>query len=141
MELDDFLDKFNLLGRGQGFLWSLLSWLPFRRSHKGRKTGSWSIAGGVREIRVDRSITTGGEAERLLKKAQIEIAGRRITSKEAIFIVKARQASWAEYLLLRGGAAIGPGHRWIDPENVRRASRHEAPVPLWSDKQRAGQER
>jgi len=130
MELDDFLDKFNLLWRGQGFLWSLLSWLPFRHSHKGRKVGSWSIAGGVREI--------GGEAERLLAKAMIPIAGRRITSKEAIFLVKARQAGWAEYLLLRAGAAIGPGHRWIDPENVRRASRQQAPVPLWSERQKPG---
>ena len=138
MELDDFLDKFNWISRGQGFLWSLLSWLPFRHSHKGRKIGSWSIEPGVREIRVDRSITTGGEAERLLAKARIPIAGRRITSKEAIFLVKARQAGWAEYLLLRAGAALGPGHRMIDPENVRRASKHTEPVPLWSQRQSKG---
>jgi len=132
MGLDDFLDKFNLLSRVQGAVWSLGSYLPHRASHKGRKVGPWRIDGGTREIHVDRWHTTGGQAERILKRVAIPIAGRRITSREAIFIVRERQAAWAEYNLLRAGAALGPGHVMIDPDNVRRAGQYNEAVPAWA---------
>lgn len=130
MGTDDILDKFNLIGRVQGLLWSLTSYLPHRKSHKGRKVGKWRVDGGVREIHIDRMQNTGGEAERVLERAHIPIAGRRITDKEAIFLVRARQAKWAELVLLRAGVALGPGHRMIDPANVKYAAGKGA-VPLW----------
>jgi hypothetical protein len=132
MNLDDFLDKFNLLSRVQGAVWSLGSYLPHRSSHKGRKVGPWRVDGGTREIRVDRYHTTGGQAERILKRVAIDIAGRRITSGEAIFLVRERQAAWAEYNLLRAGVALGPGHVMIDPDNVRRAGQYNEAVPAWA---------
>lgn len=132
MGLDDFLDKFNLISRVQDAVWSLRSYLPHRASHKGRKVGAWRVDGGTREIRVDRWHTTGGQAERILKRVAIPIAGRRITDREAIFLVRERQASWAEYNLLRAGAALGPGHVMIDPDNVRRAGPYTEAVPAWA---------
>lgn len=132
MGLDDFLDKFNLLSRVQGAVWSLGSYLPHRASHKGRKVGPWRVDGGTREIHVDRWHTTGGQAERILKRVAIPIAGRRITDREAIFLVRERQAAWAEYNLLRAGAALGPGHVMIDPDNVRRAGQYNEAVPAWA---------
>jgi len=132
MGLDDVLDKFNLLSRVQGAVWSLGSYLPHRSSHKGRKVGPWRVDGGTREIRVDRWHTTGGQAERILKRVAIPIAGRRITSREAIFLVRERQAAWAEYNLLRAGVALGPGHVMIDPDNVRRAGQYNEAVPAWA---------
>ena len=141
MGLDDFLDKFNLISRVQGAVWSLGSYLPHRASHKGRKVGPWRVDGGTREIRVDRYHTTGGQAERILKRVAIPIAGRRITSGEAIFLVRERQAAWAEYNLLRAGVALGPGHHMIDPENVRRAGQYNEAVPAWArrDQQPGGE--
>lgn len=132
MGLDDFLDKFNLISRVQGQVWGLTSYLPHRASHKGRKVGPWRVDGGTREIRVDRWHTTGGQAERILKRVNIPIAGRRITDREAIFLVRERQAAWAEYNLLRAGAALGPGHVMIDPDNVRRAGQYTEAVPAWA---------
>jgi len=75
MGLDDFLDKFNLLSRVQGAVWSLGSYLPHRASHKGRKVGAWRVDGGTREIRVDRWHTTGGQAEGLPETEEGERSG------------------------------------------------------------------
>jgi len=131
MKLDDLLDKFNLISRADGLIWSISTLLPHRRSHKGRQAGPWRIDPGVREIHIDRMHSTGGAAERLLREAHIPIAGRRITADEAIFLVRARQARIAEYRLLRAGFTFGPRHRWIDPRNVQWAARHQAKMPVW----------
>lgn len=130
MDAGDILDKFDLIDRAQGWLWAITSWLPRRKSRKGRKVGKLRLDGGVREIRIDRMKNTGGEAERVLEKAHIPIAGRRITSKEAIFLVRARQAAWAELNLMRAGIQLGPGHRLIDQRNVGYAAGKDT-VPLW----------
>lgn len=132
MGLDDFLDKFNLISRVQGAVWSLGTYLPHRKTHKGRAVGPWLVDGGTRQISVDRAYTTGGMAERILQRVNIPIAGRRITDREAIFTVKARQAQWAEYALLRGGAVLGPTHRIIDPRNVAWAGKYTTAVPAWA---------
>ena len=133
MNLDDILDKFNWSDRIQGFVWSLTSWLPHRRTRKGRKVGPWRIDGGTCAIHIDREHMTGAEAERILQRAHIPIAGRRITSKEAIFLVRSRQAAWAEYILLRAGITLGPGHKMIDPANVKRTA-GKKPITFWRDK-------
>lgn len=130
MGLNDLLDKFNWIDRAQGMVWSLTSLLPHRKTHKGRKVGGWVVEPGVREIRIDRWENSGGEAEELLKRAHVPIAGRRITDREAIFLVRSRQAAWAELLLMRGGIALGPRHQMIEPANVRYAAGKGA-VPLW----------
>lgn len=132
MGIDDFLDKFNLISKAHGLLWGLTTWLPHRRAHKGRHVGPWRVDGGTRAIHVDRQHTTGAEAEAILWRAHIPIAGRRITDREAIFLVKSRQAAWAEYNLLRAGAVLGPGHAIIDPRNVTWAGKFETAVPLWA---------
>jgi hypothetical protein len=139
MGIFDVLDMFNIIDRVQGQLWGLTSYLPHRASHKGRKVGPWRIDGGTREIHVDREHTAGIEAERILKRVNISIAGRRVTDREAIFLVRERQASWAEYNLLRAGVALGPGHAMIDLDNVRRAGQYTEAVPAWAlQDQRAG---
>lgn len=134
MGLDDFLDKFNWIDRVQGVLWGLTTYLPHQRSRKGRKVGEWRVDGGTREIRVDRAHTSGGDAERILERVSVGIAGKRITDREAIFLVKERQASWAEYNLLRAGAVLGPGHKMIDPENVQWAGQYAEAVPAWAQR-------
>lgn len=136
MNLDDFLDHFNLIDRAQGILWGLTSWLPRRKSHKGRKVGALRIDGGTTEIRINRLTNTGGEAERILAAAHIPIAGRRIRAKEAIFVVRTRQAAWAELLLLRAGVHMSEHHQMIDPANVKYAAGKGA-IPIWGTEQRA----
>lgn len=130
MNLDDFLDNFNLIDRAQGLLWGLTSWLPYRCSHKGRKEKKWRVDGGTTEIRIDRMTNTGGEAERILAAACIPIAGRRIRAQEAIFSVKTRQAAWAELILMRARVRLAANHKMIDPDNARYAA-EKGPVPLW----------
>jgi len=134
MSLDDFLDKFNWISRAHGLLWGLTTYLPHRATHKGRKVGPWQLDGGTRQISVDRYHTTGGQAERILQRAHIPIAGRRITSREALFLVKSRQAAWAEYNLLRAGAVLGPTHKIIDPRNVAWAGKFQTAVPVWANR-------
>ena len=126
----DLLNKFNVMDMAQGWLWSLTSWLPHKRSHKGRKIGKLRVEGGVRWIRVDRSATSGSEAEAILKAAHIPIGGRRITSQEASFLVRARQAAWAELILLRAGVKLAENHKIIDPHNISYAV-NKGPLPLW----------
>jgi len=129
-DIDDILDKFNIIDRVQGVLWGLTTWLPRRRTRKGRKVGPWRIDGGTREIRIDRTANTGGDAERALKRAHIPIAGKRITTKEAIFVVRARQAKWAELVLLRSGIRLAGSHKMIDARNIAYAAGKGA-LPLW----------
>jgi len=136
MGLDDFLDRFNLIDRVQGFVWGLGTFLPHRATHKGRPVGPWRVDGGTRAIHVDRTQTAGGQAERILARARIPVAGRRVTDGEAIFLVKSIQAAWAEYNLLRGGAVLGPTHQIIDPRNVAWAGKFQTAVPVWADQGR-----
>lgn len=132
MNMLDLLDKFNWMDRAQGLVWAMTTYLPHQRSHKGRKVGPYVIDGGVTEIHIDRAHSTGGEAERALARAHVPIAGRRVTSKEAIFLVRSRQAEWAEYVLLRAGVVLGPNHRMIDEANYSYAA-NKGPVPMWDE--------
>lgn len=132
MGIDNLLDAFNVIDRVQGVVFGLGTFLPHRKTHKGRAVGPWVVDGGTRQISVDRAYTTGGDAERILQRVNIPVAGRRVTDREAIFTVKARQAQWAEYALLRAGAVLGPTHRIIDPRNVAWAGKYTTAVPAWA---------
>lgn len=132
MNLDDFLNLFDWINRVQGFVWSLTSWWPRRRSHKGRKVGGLRVDGGTKRIEVDRKHSTGMEAERALKRAHIPIAGRGITSKVAYFLVRSRQYKWALYVLLRAGVVVSSP---VPADVARWAGGQAGPVPLWGDEQ------
>lgn len=126
--LDDLLNKFDWINRVQGFLWSLTSWWPRRRSHKGRKVGGLRIDGGVKRIEVDRQHSTGMQAERALQRAHIPIAGRGVTSKTAYFLVRSRQWKWALYVLLRAGVVVSSP---VPADVARWAAGQAGPVPIW----------
>lgn len=119
----------------QGLVRGLLTFLP----HRPMRGRGWRLNGGWREIRTERHDDneqinhTGGDAERLLARYHIPIFGRRVRHREFIFSVPARQAAWAEYVLLRGGITLAASHRLIDQRNVRYAQRHSAPIPAWAD--------
>lgn len=130
MNIADVLDQLNLISTVQGWLWGLTSWLPYRRSRKGRKVGRPVIDGGTRTIRVDRRYTSGAEAEEILRRAHIPIAGRHVSSTDAYFVVRARQAAWAELVLLRAGVELAGSHQIINPKNLQYAAGKGA-VPLW----------
>jgi hypothetical protein len=132
MPLDDVLDLFNLIDRAEGWLAGALTLVPHRH-----RNGAWHWQPGMREIRVDRASNTGGEAERCLARYHIPVHGRRITSAEAIFLVRASQAEFAEYNLPRAGLVLGPQHRMINPDNARWAARHNGPAPAWDDRERS----
>jgi hypothetical protein len=136
MTLDDFLNKFDWINRVQGFLWSLTSWWPRRRSHKGRKVGGLRIDGGVKRIEVDRQHSTGMQAERALQRAHIPIAGRGVTSKTAYFLVRSRQWKWALYVLLRAGVVVSSP---VPADVARWAGGQVGPVPIWGTGTRAGE--
>lgn len=121
MGLDDFLDQFNLIDRAQGLIASIVR-TPYRKSHKGRKEKKLRLDPGACELHIDRTQNTGREAEDVLSEAHITVFGRRMTDKEFILSVKARQGRIAELRLLRAGIALGPGHQMIDPANVKYAA-------------------
>lgn len=134
MTLDDFLDTFNWISRLEGVAFWLTTFLPSRDLF-----GEVRIVPGTVEIQIERYgadgqiAHTGGDAERLLRWVRIPVHGKRVTHDAFIFVVPARQGKWAEYLLLRAGVRLAPGHRMIDPCNARWAARHAGPVPMWDE--------
>lgn len=134
MRLDDFLDKFNWIARLMGVLPFVASFLPYRKSHKGRKVGPYVVDGGMWEIHIDStcgSDWTGAYTERFLNARHIHVYHPlRVTTDEFIMSVKRRQAAWAEYQLARAGAPFGKGHRWYDKRNAQWSANQEA-VPMW----------
>lgn len=129
--MDDFLNKFNLIDGFHGVIGFILSLRPKRKTHKGRKVGPWLVQPGMTEIAVDRSVSTGADAEGILAEVGIPVYGRRITNREAIFLVRSRQANWAEYNLAHRGVIFGPSHRVI---NARNFAGNMQPVRTWSSR-------
>jgi len=76
---------------------------------------------------------TGVEIEMLLRQYGIRIWGREILAdKELAFLVKTRQAIWAEYILCRAGVPLTG--KLLDPRNEQYCQRHapgSMPTP-WS---------
>ena len=140
MELDDFLDKFNLIDRIDRAIGMALSFVPYQPTRKGHPAGALRVAPGMFEISIERGDAdqTGGQAERILRKYGIPIWGRRVTSREFIMTVRARQADWAEHVLLREGIVFAGRHRWHDDRAPAWAGRHADPVPAWADRKKGG---
>jgi hypothetical protein len=78
---------------------------------------------------------SGIQVERILRRYGIRVWGREVTVTGDIgFLVKKRQAVWAEYLLLRAGVPLTVP--LIEEQNREYASRHtdsQMPTP-WSVK-------
>jgi len=66
---------------------------------------------------------SGIEAEQTLRQYGIRVWGREVTDAEEIaFLVKAKQARWAEYLLCRAGVPLTC--QLLDPRNAQYQQRH-----------------
>lgn len=78
---------------------------------------------------------TGVEIEMLLRQYGIRIWGREIIEqKELAFLVKERQAVWAEYILCRAGVPLTS--KLLDPRNEQYRQQHapgSMPTP-WSER-------
>lgn len=143
MNMDDFLDAFDLINRAEGLVSRVLHF-DRRRAAGGTPAVGFALelaksAIGAEEwtfqLRRD-SGWCGGDAERLLKHYGVPIWGRRFTGKHFVFSIPRRQANWAEYLLLRRGMTLdGP---LFNPDNQRYALKY-APgdqPPAWADRGR-----
>lgn len=77
---------------------------------------------------------TGVEIEMLLRQYGIHIWGRKIIDQDELaFLVKQKQAVWAEYLLCRAGVPLTS--KLLDPRNEQYRQRHapgSMPTP-WSE--------
>lgn len=142
MNLDDFLDIFNLASRVEGLVSSVLHF-DRRRASEGPPVvglvkelalsatgiGSWTF-----RIRRDQG-WTGGDVERLLNHYAIPIWCRRVTGQHFILSVPRRQANWAEYLILRRGMQLEG--TLFNSNNLRYAMKY-APgdqPPAWADRE------
>ena len=76
---------------------------------------------------------TGAQVEQLLQQYGIRIWGRELDdATELAFLVKQKQAIWAEYVLCRAGVPLTS--KLLDPRNAQYRQRHGAgtmPTP-WS---------
>lgn len=144
MNLDDFLDVFNLASRVEGLVSSILHFDKRRASQGPPVLG---VAGELARsatgaaswtFRVRRDLGwTGGDVERLLNHYAIPIWCRRVTDKHFILSVPRRQANWAEYLILRRGMPLEG--ELFNPDNQRYAMKY-APgdqPPAWADRDRS----
>ncbi len=76
---------------------------------------------------------TGAQVEMLLRRYGIRIWGRELEDPtELAFLVKQKQAIWAEYLLCRAGVPLTSA--LLDPRNEQYRQRHAAGSmpPPWS---------
>ena len=112
----DFLDMFNVTDRVQGWV-----------------MGAY-YGGGVHTFRIEHNpANTGADYEAMLKRRGVAVFGRRVTGKLLIFSVKARQARWAEHILVRAGAPIVS--RQVDKSNAGASERHGGQLPpAWRDR-------
>lgn len=80
------------------------------------------------------SAYNGYRVEKLLRRYGIRVWGRRIEGDTQSFIVKAKQAVWAEYVLCRAGVPLACD--LLDPRNAEYAEQHPVdsmPIP-WTEK-------
>ena len=111
----DFLDTFNFIDRIQGALAAMY------------------YGGGVHTFKIEHEEKRVAQNfEDMLRKRGVAVFGRRVTSKYLIFSVKARQARWAEHILIRAGAPIVS--RQVDASNAGASERHGGTLPVpWSE--------
>ena len=115
MSILDLLDAFNFIDRAQGLLAGIY------------------YGGGSHQFRIEHGeASTGQDYEDMLRKRGVAVFGRRVTSKLLIFNVKARQARWAEHILVRAGAPIVSSR--VDASNDGASERHGGTLPVpWSE--------
>jgi hypothetical protein len=90
--LDNLLGPFNFFDRLEGLIRGLLY-----RDAGHRITVKYADRGGSHSRQ---------EIEKILKKYHIVVYGRLHDANHLSFLVKRRQARWAEYLLLQAGVAV-----------------------------------
>jgi hypothetical protein len=76
----------------------------------------------------------GFRVEKLLRRYGIRVWGRRVDGEKRSFLVKQRQAVWAEYILCRAGVPLVCP--LLDPRNAQYVEKHPVnsmPVP-WNEK-------
>ena len=81
-----------------------------------------------------KSAYNGYRVEKLLRRYGIRVWGRRIDGDTQSFVVKRKQAVWAEYLLCRAGVPLACD--LLDPRNAEYPEQHPVdsmPVP-WTEK-------
>lgn len=134
--MDDFLDRFNLISRLLGIAPFLATFVPIRRSRKGRKVGPYVVDPSMWEIRIARgNHWTGAYTEHFLNQRWIAVSDpKRVTDCCFIMCVHRRQAKWAEYQLCRAGAPFHESYTWFDARNAAWAARYNTPVPMWGDR-------
>ncbi len=140
-KLLEILASFDVLSRIEGFISSFLyaDWKGAART-----AGPVGIAGefarsltGANRWRfwVPRDAGWSGiEIERFLRKYGVVVWDRGFVGGDYYFSVKARQANWAEYLLLRRGIPISGS--LYNPANRAYGEQHapgDAP-PAWADR-------
>ncbi len=80
------------------------------------------------------SAFNGYRVEKLLRQYGIRVWGRRIDGERRSFLVKQRQAVWAEYLLCRAGVPLACD--LLDPRNAGYPDQHPVdsmPIP-WTER-------
>jgi hypothetical protein len=80
------------------------------------------------------SAYNGYRVEKLLRRYGIRVWGRRIEGDTQSFIVKEKQAVWAEYVLCRAGVPLAC--ELLDPRNAEYPEQHPVdsmPIP-WNEK-------
>ncbi len=138
------LASFDLISRIEGFI-STFGYADWKNA--ARTAGPAGIAtefarslGGANRWRfwVHRDAGWSGiEIERFLRKYGVVVWDRGFVGDDYFFCVKARQANWAEYLLLRRGIPITGS--LYNPANGDYGAAHapgDAP-PAWVDRGRA----
>lgn len=90
--IDNLLGPLNYFDRIEGLLRGLLY-----RDSGHRITVKYADRGGHHSCQ---------EIEKILKKYHIPVYGRLHDANHLSFLVKRRQARWAEYLLLQAGVAV-----------------------------------
>jgi hypothetical protein len=76
----------------------------------------------------------GYRVEKLLRRYGIRVWGRRINGEVRSFVVKRKQAVWAEYILCRAGVPLACP--LLDPRNAAYPDEHPVdsmPIP-WTEK-------
>lgn len=80
------------------------------------------------------SAYNGYRVEKLLRRYGIRVWGRRVDGDTRSFVVRRKQAVWAEYVLCRAGVPLAC--ELLDPRNAQYPEQHPVdsmPIP-WSEK-------
>jgi hypothetical protein len=138
----EFIAMFDVIDRIEGIVSSFThaDWKGAAKRGPGAVSAELArtVTGANRwRIWVDRRAGWSGiEIERFLRKYGVAIWDRGFVGDNYYFCVKARQANWAEYLLLRRGIPItGPIYNENNPSYGQQHAPGDAP-PAWADSDR-----